>query len=164
LRLARTQNPHVRLNRRMVRGADARVGWRARDHSGNPALRRSSPKCSPSSRRLQTRAKIPWLIVNHDSMRSASTASSLALIGRARHGCLQLRQSVRMAPEQIVGEPEQARHARQIEPIKPHLRLECLDCPGRLSGHHQCPCLMRPASETLHKTRPLRWGATGQRS
>lgn len=47
-------------------------GGSARNHSGNPALRRPSLKCSPSSGRLQMFAKIPWLIVNQCSMRSAS--------------------------------------------------------------------------------------------
>ena len=51
----------------------------ARNHSGNPALRRPSLKRSASSGRLQILAKIPWLIVNQGSIRSASAASSLAL-------------------------------------------------------------------------------------
>jgi len=67
-------------------------------------------------------------------------ATAVTMIRCARHGGLQLHQSFRIAPEQVVGKPQQTGNARRIERIKPHLRLERLDCPGRFSGNQQCPC------------------------
>src|SRR5262249_36110911 len=82
----------------------------------------------------------------------------VTIVGGTRRRFVQVRQSIQIAPEQVVGKSQHRRSARLVERIKSHVRLERLDGLSRLSSNQQRECKVIVSGIWIELDRALELG------